>query len=240
VLQIQDRLRTAGDTSGARLAADLVLAILPALQQASVIAKVRQERAAVQIPILGIPTKLKTLAEIIMAAADKRPADCLVPATDSQFPEGRYHLPEPPETGRDADGQRFREDWRAALITAFAKDDGRFSGLFRQYLRERFIQRDLRSADWAEAERELLDTVAGELKDKAEDQRHPITFYYIVPFGSDVSADVRRQREADIAALKRDFPHLAFLRLAGAAPLNEEVRRYGKLRSILYEASRPA
>lgn len=235
VLEIQDRLRTGGDKAGAHLAGDLVLVILPALQQASVIAKVRQDRAAVQVPILAIPTKLKTLAEIIMAAADKRPAECLAPATDSVFPEGRYHLPELPESGRDADGERFREDWRAALIAAFGKDDGRFAGLFRQYLRERFIQRDLRSADWIDAERELRETVAYELKARAEDKRQPVTFYFIVSFERDVSADVRRQREADIAALKQEFPHLAFLRLAGEAPLVEEVRRYGKLRSILYE-----
>ncbi|EGV30973.1 hypothetical protein ThidrDRAFT_2337 [Thiorhodococcus drewsii AZ1] len=235
VLDVQGRLRDADDRTGARLAGDLTLAILPVLQEASVVAQVRRDRAAQQVPILALPTKLKTLAEIIMAAADQRPAECLPAATEAQWPEGSCHLPEPPEGGRDADGQRFREDWRAALIEAFARDDGRFAGLFRRYLQERFIQRDLRSAEWADAEQELLDTVAFELQSRSEDKDRPVTFYYIVPFTRGDSADVRRQREADIAALKRDFPHLVFLRLAGEMPLPAETARYGRLRSILYE-----
>ncbi|WP_148040320.1 serine protease [Marichromatium sp. AB31] len=235
LLDIQFRLRAAEKNSDARLARDLVLAILPALWDASVVGRVRRERAMVEIPIVALPTKLTTLAEIIMAAADKRPADCRKSVTDLQWPEGCYHIPEPPEAGRDSDNQYFTRDWRDMLIQGFARDDGRFADLFRNYLKEKFIPQDLRSAAFFDAERELLDTVAYELKRKSEDKRQPVTFYYIVPFNQG-DADVRQKREADIAGLKKDFPHLVFLRLAGEMPLKAEYERYGKLRSILYDA----
>ena len=49
--------------------------------------------------------------------------------------------------------------------------------------------------------------------------------------------EARRQREDILAELKLAFPPIAFLRLAGAEPLNVEWERYGKLRDLLYEDS---
>ena len=43
-------------------------------------------------------------------------------ATKYADPEGVASLPEPPESGRDADGKQFARDWRAHLVETFDTD----------------------------------------------------------------------------------------------------------------------
>ncbi len=115
-LGVQDKRRAARDVSGARVAAELMLTILPAIQDAAVLTEVRRCKGDASVYTIALPTKLRTLAEIIMAGVDFRAAQLRSPATKLVFPEGEASLPEPPESGRDADGKQFARDWRAHLV----------------------------------------------------------------------------------------------------------------------------
>jgi hypothetical protein len=169
-----------------------------------------------------------------MAGADRRAAKLHPPATKRKFPEGYANLPEPPESGRDADGEQFKRDWRAHLIDTFATGIDRFADDFRDYLKERFIPSDLRSPRAGISEEELLDTVKEQLRQEAT-ARNAITYYFIVNMPKDRQA--RRDRETVLKELKAKFQHIAFLRLMGTEPLNTEYSRYGRLRELLYQGS---
>lgn len=232
-LSVRDKRRGKKDKVGAQVAQELMLTILPAIHDAAVVSDVRRRKSDSSVCPLALPTKLRTLAEIIMAAADRRAAWLRPPATRLVFPEGEACLPEPPESGRDADGKQFARDWRAHLLETFDTDLERFKGAFQDYLKERFIPGDLRSPGAGISEKELLDTVAAQLRQEAGAQDGGLTYYFIARMPENPEA--RRKREDILAELKRTFPHIAFLRLAGAEPLNVEWERYGKLRDLLYQ-----
>ncbi len=232
-LNVQFRRRAASDMAGAQVAAELMLTILPAIQDAVVLADVRRCKGDAAVCTIALPTKLRTLAEIIMAGVDLRAARLRPPATNLVFPEGEASLPEPPESGRDADGKQFSRDWRVHLVKMFNTDSKQFSGAFREYLKERFIQSDLRSSYAGISEQELLDVVAQQLQQKAEAKQDRLTYYFIAQMPDDPKA--RKAREAVLADLKAEFPHIAFLRLAGTETLPVEYDRYGKLRDLLYK-----
>ncbi len=230
---VQDRRRAKGDRPGVRVTAELMLTILPVIQDAAVLSEVHRCKGDASICTIALRTKLSTLAEIIMAGVDRRAAQLRPPATKLVFPEGVASLPEPPESGRDADGKQFARDWRAHLVETFDTDLAQFSGAFRDYLKERFIPSDFRSPHAGVSEQELLDTVAAQLRQEAEAKQDRLTYYFITRLPS--SPKAREARETVLSELKADFPHIAFLRLAGTEALNLEWSRYGKLRDLLYE-----
>jgi len=236
-VEVQDRRRAAKDRAGARVAADLILTILPAIYQAADVARLRREKCDGSLCILEVPARLSTLAEILMAAADARPAAYWPPATELDLPEGVAHLPEPPERGRDPDNKQIARDFRQALIETFAEDAGRFAATFREYLKLRFVQGSLRSPAAGLAEGELTAIAATRLRQAAEDPKRPVTYYYIVPYLAD--PQIRAQREKVLAELKQDFPHIAFLRLGGGERADLEVERLAKLPRLLYDAPEP-
>ena len=236
-LSIQSKRRSMNDSTGARVAADLMLAILPAIHDAAVVSDVRRRKSDVTEYLIALPTKLRTLAEIIMAGADRRAASLWPPATKLVFPEGVASLPEPPEFGRDADGKQFSRDWRRHLIETFDTDLNSFKVTFPVYLRERFIQSDTQSdlrSSPGNAEQELVDAVAGQLRREAEAKDGGRTYYFIARMPENHEA--RKEREKVLADLKKTYCHIAFLRLAGAESLEGETDRYSKLRDLLYEA----
>jgi hypothetical protein len=231
-LLVQAKRRGLKDRVGARVAVDLMLTILPAIHDAAVVTEVRQCRGDVSICPLALPTKLRTLAEIIMAGADRRAASLRPPATKLADPEGVASLPEPPESGRDPDSKQFSRDWRIHLLETFDADLDRFKDAFQDYLKERFIPSHLRSPSADISEKELLDTVAEQLRLEAEAEGG-LTYYFIARMPK--NSEAREKREVVLAELKQTFPHIAFLRLAGAEPLNVEWNRYSKLRDLLYD-----
>jgi len=232
-LSVRDKRRGKKDWVGAHVAQELVLAILPAIHDAAVVSNVRRDKSDSAICPLLLPTKLRTLAEIIMAAADRRAASLRPPKSRQADPEGVASLPEPPESGRDPDGKQFSRDWRTHLLETFDTDPDRFENTFKNYLKERFIPGHLRSPGAGVSEQELLDTIAAQLRLEAEASEGGLTYYYIAAMPD--NAEARQKKETVLAQLKRAFPHIAFLRLAGTDPLNVEWERYSKLRDLLYQ-----
>lgn len=235
-LVIQRQRRNQRDWTGAKVAADLVLTILPAIHDATVVSRVRRSRGEPSVCLLALPTRLRTLAEIIMAGADRRAAT--LRQTGSPDPDGEACLPEPPESGRDADGQQFTRDWRRHLIDTFGDDSDRFANEFRTFLKERFLPSHWRSPNVDIAERELLDTVAARLRLSAEDTENGLTYYFIAQLPKDEWA--RHKREDDLAKLRREFPYIAFLQLSGGGePLPQELTRYCKIWDLLDVTGEP-
>ncbi len=231
-LSVRDKRRGKKDTVGAQVAQDLMLTILPAIHDAAVVADVRRHKGDHSVCPLALPTKLRTLAEIIMAAADRRAASLRPQPSKHADPEGVASLPEPPESGRDPDGKQFSRDWRIHLLETFETDPDRFENAFKDFLKERFIPSHLRSLGADVSEAELLDTIAAQLRLEAEARDGGLTYYFIARMPND--SEAREKRESVLAQLKRTFPHIAFLRLAGGEPLNVEWERYSKLRDLLY------
>jgi len=232
-LSVQEKRRLLKDQAGAGVAVDLTLAVLPAVHDAAVVSDVRRRKGAAGESIVSLPAESRTLAEIIMAGADRRAARFRLPLPrEGHFPAGEYDLPDPPEPGRDAAGKRVIDDWRDHLVTVFGKDSDEFERDFRAYLKERFIQSDMRSSAAADAEERLRKSVADELNYLAEKKRQ--TRYYCI---AQMSADptVRQKQETTLAKLKKDFPAIAFLLLAGGEGLDVERRCYRPLCDLLYE-----
>lgn len=231
-LSVQDKRRGKKDRPGMQVAKDLMLTILPAIHDATVVADVRRHKGDHSVCPLALPTKLRTLAEIIMAGADRRAASLRPQPSKHADPEGVASLPEPPESGRDPDGKQFSRDWRIHLLETFETDPDRFENTFKDYLKERFIPSHLRSPCADISEQELLDTIAAQLRLEAESDDGGLTYYFIARMPN--NSEAREKRESVLAQLKRTFPHIAFLRLAGGEPLNVEWERYSKLRDLLY------
>ena len=232
-LSIQTKRRSMQDRTGARVITELMLTILPAIHDAAVVSDVRRRKGDATERIIALPTKLRTLAEIIMAGADRRTASLRLPATKLVFPEGVASLPEPPESGRDADGKQFTRDWRNHLLETFDTDLDHFKGAFQDYLKERFIPSDLRSSSVDISEKELLATVAVQLSQEAETEDGGLTYYFIVQMPENYEA--QKKREDVLAELKKTFTPIVFLRLASTEPLNVEWNRYSRLRDLLYD-----
>jgi hypothetical protein len=235
-LLVQERRRGKKDRAGMRVAVDLTLAILPAIYEVAVVSNVRRCKGDAEVPIIALPTKLDTLAEIIMAGADRRVAELLPMRSEDYFPEGKYNLPEPLESGRDADGRQFSCNWRDNLIMAFDDELDRFQGAFQTYLKERFIQSNLRSKNAGNSEKELLNTIAKRLHKKAHAKNGSLTYYFIARMPRNDEA--RKKREDVLAELKWAFPDIAFLQLAGTEDLDVETDRYSELCNLLYESQR--
>ena len=229
-LSVQEVLLGKKDRVGARVAADLMLTILPAIHDAGVVSDVRRRKGDVTEHIIALPTELRTLAEIIMAGADRREARLRPVQAEGYFPDGEPSLAPPPESGRDrdADGKQFQRDLFTDLVTVFGKDCGRFDHDFRNYLKERFIQRNQRST----TEERLREAIMEELRYLAEEEN--LTYYFIAEISADSS--IRQDQESVLAKLKRDFPYIAFLRLAGGEGLAKERRRYRRLCKLLYQS----
>lgn len=116
-LSVQEKRRDLKDRVGAGVAVELILAILPAIHDAAIVSDVRRRKGDANESIISLPTELRTLAEIIMAGADRRVALLRPPPkVKGYFPAGELSLPEPPDSGRDADGKQFLRDWCKHLM----------------------------------------------------------------------------------------------------------------------------
>ncbi len=229
-LMVQEKWRDAKDRAGEQVATDLTLIILPAIHDASLVADIRRRKGDISECIIPLPTSLNTVVEIIMAGTDRRAALLRPVQSEGYFPTGEPSLPQPPESGRDPDGKQFEKDWIEHIIGAFGSDSARFDRDFREYLKQRFIQRDQRSI----AEEKLRRAVAEELRYKAEEDN--LTYYFIAKISPDTK--VRQKQEEVLGRLKQDFPHIAFLRLADGEDLVAERRQYRKLCKLLYQRPR--
>ena len=233
---VQEKRREKRDQAGLKGVEKLLLTVLPAIYDAAVVADVRRRQSDARAIPIGLPTELKTLAEIIMAGADGRAAIFWPKPSKDYFPPGIPCLPAPPECGRDADGNVFESSFLDNLLQSFEEGDERFAKDFHDYLKTRFIQRDLRTSRAGDAEEKLRRMVAYKLNLQAE-QDH-LTHYFIAEI-NEGDPQAKAKQQALLDKLKHDFPAIAFLQLLGGAGIDVEYERYLEFVRLLDQKLEP-
>ena len=214
---------TTGVTGSKRLR-DVVLAVLPARQQLEMVDRMRRLRFGTAAGPLVVEATLPTVAELLMAATDRRSASFQAMRDQDDFPSGVNRLSPPPEGGRDQHGAQKVSDLLRDLLAIMEPEagDGMAKRLTEFLRHSKLVQSDLRGYEWTD----LRDYIVKELARAAEEKCH--SYYFIVPPGTP------RDCDQALTSLKREFPHLVFLRLAGGT-LGEEHDRYSKLRDLLFQ-----
>lgn len=183
--------------------------IIPAVFDPGLVESVRAQKADVAAALFVLPAATRTVAEIIMAGADGRRMRCSPPSQDQHWPEGLFVLPLPPEDGFDNSGEAFKEAFHTHLIQKFTDTDMRSH-------RDRMT---------------LIRYVSDELVFKAEEEAE--TWYFIFSPPSDPP---RVEIEAEVRALKQDYPAIVFINLSEDQELfRSETRLLRPVRDMLSE-----
>jgi hypothetical protein len=225
------------DRAGLEVLAELVRILLPVLSgHDQVIEQVRLHKSDVESFLMPLPAYYWTIAEAVMAGADRRSA-CFSPMRPGyRYPRGAYCLPKPPEAGRDPRGEQTARDIRDDLAALFRSDTPeRFESAFRDHMRG-FCDSRLNLA--ALSPEQIDEEIADALWDESENRRH--TYYFIAEMPRDDAA--RHSREAMIQRLKVSWPHLVFLELRqrdDSALVREERRLCMRLAGVLFYPHEP-
>ena len=178
--------------------------IVPALFDRGVVRQVQEQAAGALVPL---PAGTLTVAEVIMAASDGRPARLRPREAEDHQPAGELNLPLYPEQGIATDAskalaghmqRKFNPGEAAVKQLRTAVDD---------YLLGTFYRPDPYEPDYARAQRVQL--VADTLRRRREDSGET---YYLV-FRPPRDPSEREPFAAMVETLKRDFDAIAILEL---------------------------
>jgi len=137
------------DAPAAHAIAGIARALVPAVYDHGVVEAVRCACADAQAGLLAVPAFHPTVAEIIMAGADRRPVEVCARRSANDFPKGRLCLPEPPECGLDEDGREALKALETHLtqkLTLGQGDADALEGAADGFIVHRFDRRDGRAA----------------------------------------------------------------------------------------------
>lgn len=207
------RKRVATQPEAAQAIADAVRAILPAVYDHGVVETVRGACGDAQAGLLALPAYHHTVAEIVMAGADRRPLDLCARRDDNHFPKGRLCLPEPPECGFDEDGRQAMAAIEEHLAHKLALDsDHARLALERAvdgFMIARFAARSGTDAKRSDAQRQAL--AAREIKRQADTGRT----HYLILRAPEEADD--HQRLCEVArTLRTRYPGLMCIELSRA------------------------
>jgi len=108
----------------------IVQTVLPAIYDHGVVETVRNACGEVAAELMTLPACYPTVAEIIMAGADRRAAAFCGREREDDFPRGKLNLPAPPECGYDSDGEEAARALDLHLTGKFSwADPERFAEL---------------------------------------------------------------------------------------------------------------
>jgi hypothetical protein len=215
---IQETRRSANNIIRSELA-QLVRLLLPSLYGFDCVASIRGSKGDVSAGILEISYATDISAEILMASADRRPAEFRIIELEhgKQVRPGKYRLALPPESGPDMGSQQMQdidddlynrlsrgEDWLAMQI---AVDEHLFK------INPRKQHRSYNSTD----KRKL---VRSWLKSEADAQNPGL--YWLLRMGDDEN---EKERFLKLAKdLKTNYPHITLLSLDGN--IDREIEEY--------------
>jgi len=242
------------DYQGAEVVARFVQAILPVLHESADVENVRARHRLEQGILLELHASHMTIAEIIMAAADRRPAAFVRPRKDTEFTRGLICLAPVPEGGRDRQGEQLLSDLTEELVQSFESGfDERFEPAFESSL---WVQSKeglsgppkLKSdAERRQYEEKMTKWIRKNLKDKAKEQARKLdaagcqfTFYFLLGTPPGLTDAERDMQNATLLRLQHKFPEIAFLRLASTLDSSiEELLPYTELPKLLYANPEP-
>ena len=230
-LDEQQALLDERDERGANVVAQLVLSVLPIRHESGDVEGVRAHRLETG-KLVELHASHKTIAELIMARADGRPAAYVRPHDLKEFTGGKACLARVPEGGRDSSGWQFQRDFTEDLVDTFESViDAQFEYKFSDYLRRKFtdIDDDEDLDVWIN---EGLRLHAGYHARQFRAVGSDFTYYFLVETPPGFTDADRDAQNAVLLRLKARFPEIAFLRLA---PLSrKELLPYSDLRALLY------
>ncbi len=223
------------DEQGAKAITQLVLAILPVRHGTDDVEDVRVHRLEAG-KLVELHASHKTIAELIMARADGRPAAYVRPHALSEFTGGKACLARVPEGGRDPLGKQLQRDFTHDLIGTFESCiDAQFENRFTDYLRRKLEVPTDSSGD----DEDLDDWINDGLRLYAEWQARQFlaaggsyTHYFLVETPPGLTDADRDVQNAVLLKLKARFPEIVFLRLAPFS--RKELLPYSQLRALLY------
>ncbi len=118
----QAHARLGRDPAGEVLT-EIIQVVLPAVYDHGVVETVRNACGEVAAELLTLPACYPTVAEIVMAGADRRVASFCDREREEDFPRGKLNLPTPPETGFDSDGEEAQRALDEHLAGKFSWSD---------------------------------------------------------------------------------------------------------------------
>lgn len=224
--------------------ADFALAVMPVAAEPFEIEKVSSP--AGNFTLIRLDAHSPTLAEIIMAGADRRGARFRVLRDRKAHPRGEGCLAALlPEGGRDKQGLQRERDFTTDILQIFesAFDDSledSFFGHLKCVLPEDWQNP---GADLTDEERRRFDAglvrkIREELRELARGRAGGsgrFTYYVVSEIPPNLSPPERERREGILRRLKARFPEIVFLCMAPKPKEPwEELEPYGNLRSLLY------
>lgn len=235
-------LNKKGDTKAANIIADLVHAILPAKYLPTEIATARANKCGQTCGLIQLLASHKTIAEIIMAGADRRPT--LYPLDgEERFPGGIAlvaHAQGNLETGRDPRGEQFKKHVTEELLGKF---ESRFGDDWQEFTGTKFPISHAGLNEYLSGENKdrfikkvntIIENNAKQLARRLGYQGGEFTYYFLVSTPQDLSREELDLQNAVLQQLKEQFRGIAFLRLAPRGDGNkDELDPYYNLRFLL-------
>ena len=201
----QRSLQNVDKQHDAKLLSKITRMLLPAAYDFGAIRAIRSNVMDVTQGFVSLPVSISTVAEIIMAKADVRPARY---RDDSRFPEGAYKLPAAPEGGWGEDDDDFQKSWDSHLINLLAGADvGPMVRHWDRYMIRKFAGDEEPGRD--RRHEQQVKFAANELKHRSINENK--TYYFVFSLPSEEPG--RTQTAHLITDLKHRYPAIVFLSL---------------------------
>lgn len=204
-------LKRQARTQGASVLCRITRLVLPAVFDPALFKKIEACKGDINAALVPLGTATRTVAELVMAGVDGRPASHHSPSENSEWPGGEFELPIPPEVGRQSFGSRFVASFHQHLVNQFTDRDHR----------TRFAEDVLRKR------------VASSLKVSAD---HGRTYYYV--FSLPESEATNPELNEIVRRLRTSYPSIVFIRLSNDPDLYlNETEMFESLREHFGPAS---
>jgi hypothetical protein len=245
-LKAKEELLRSGDEKGAEVVTQLVLAVLPTGTDPAKMANIDPTDSGSGNALIRLDVHSPTLAEILMAAADRRGAcfRSLRRSQDTAIGEGA--LGHVLEGGRDPAGAQRLRDLTTELIQLFeASFSTELDRAFFDHLRcivPEYMQNpgpDPTEEERRQFEQDLIYEINDALQARAVKHTFDgrgFTYYLVVETPRTLSESERADRDRVFNCIKQRFPHIAVL-FTPPKPPNpiRELRDFGQLNYLLYK-----
>ncbi len=216
------------DFDGANLLANFMQALLPSKQDKNQIGRIREKLYDGSNSLIELLASHKTMAEIIMAGADRRPTQFLLDVGDSSpVADGLIaHAKDNLEGGRDPNYEQFERDMFEILAQKF---ESRFGKQWLEFTGRRFPNSysNLTGYQTDEGKKWLAGNVRTMVEHNSKQKARQIgqqgsgfTYYFLVNTPPGLGKDEKDKQDAALQRLHSLFPGIAFLRLA---PFSEHI-----------------
>ena len=196
------------NAKAASILVNAVQLIVPVIYDYGVVKWTDHQRGSGSVALVRLPAGTKTLAEIIMAGVDGRETQFRYREGETDYPEGKFSLPQMPECGIDPEGAKTREALHDHLDKKFyLQEPESFRRAVDDYLLAIFSRPRRGAPERNPQERKKL--AANLIESKSSDQK--TTFYMLFYLPQDDKE--QNAMRTLVQSLKDDYPAIMFLDL---------------------------